>query len=278
MNNSIIVEVGELLDEVRSQNPLVHHITNYVTVNDCANITLAIGASPIMADDIGEAASITSISSSFVINIGTLNTRTIESMIASGKKANELNIPVIFDPVGAGVSELRNQTVAAILDQVTISVLRGNISEIGYINGSETTIKGVDASESDRQAGSQNGIAIAKNIANQLNCVVVITGETDIVTDGNRVFTINNGHSMLANVTGTGCMSASLIGAFCGATTTADYLPAAIGGTLSMGLAGEISYEKVGHTGSGSFHIGIIDAISKLDAMTMMDRADVSEA
>ena len=233
MNNEIVIKVGKLLNEVRNKKPLVHNITNYVTVNDCANILLAIGASPIMADDIKEAADITKISSALVINIGTLNERTIESMIASGKKANELNIPVVFDPVGAGASEFRNETTKRILEEVKISVLRGNMSEIKFISGLESTTKGVDASESDMKSGNDEGINVAKNLANKLNCTVAITGATDIVSDGKRVAILENGTKMLANVTGTGCMTTALVGAFCGAGS--DYFIGAIAGITVYG-------------------------------------------
>lgn len=149
MNIDIAQKVVELLNRLKNKKPLIHNITNYVTVNDCANILLAIGASPIMADDLKESADITSIASALVINIGTLNERTIESMIASGKKANELNIPVVLDPVGAGASSFRNETTKRILEEIKISVLRGNMSEIKFIAGLESETKGVDASESD---------------------------------------------------------------------------------------------------------------------------------
>lgn len=222
MSNEISIKIGSLLNEVRNKKPLVHNITNYVTVNDCANILLAIGASPIMADDIKEAADITKISSALVINIGTLNERTIESMIASGKKANELNIPVVFDPVGAGASEFRNSTTKRLLEEVKISVLRGNMSEIKFISGLGSTTKGVDASENDARTGNDEGIDVAKNLAKKLQCTVAITGATDIISDGERVVILENGTKMLSNVTGTGCMTTALIGAFCGAGS--DYL------------------------------------------------------
>lgn len=273
MNNEIIIEVGNLLDEVRNKKPLVHNITNYVTVNDCANILLAIGASPIMADDIKEAADITKISSALVINIGTLNERTIESMIASGKKANELNIPVVFDPVGAGASDFRNETTKRILEEVKVSVLRGNMSEIKFISGLASTTKGVDASENDANTGNDEGINVAKNLANRLNCTVAITGATDIVSDGKRVALLENGTKMLSNVTGTGCMTTSLVGAFCGAGS--DYFIAAISGITSMGISGEIAFEKVGQIGTGSFHIGIIDAISNLNSEVVKNTAKI---
>ncbi|OOM11772.1 hydroxyethylthiazole kinase [Clostridium saccharobutylicum] len=267
MNNKMVFEVEKLLNEVKNKKPLVHNITNYVTVNDCANILLALGASPIMADDIKEAADITKISSALVINIGTLNERTIESMILAGRKANELNIPVVFDPVGAGASEFRNATTKKILEEVKISVLRGNMSEVKFISGLKSTTKGVDASESDVKICNDEGIKVARNLANKLNCTVAITGVTDIVSDGERVAILKNGTKMLSNVTGTGCMTSALVGGFCGAGS--DYFIAAISGITSMGIAGEIAFEKAGKIGTGSFHIAIIDAISNLDSETI---------
>ncbi len=262
MSNEISIKIGSLLNEVRNKKPLVHNITNYVTVNDCANILLAIGASPIMADDIKEAADITKISSALVINIGTLNERTIESMIASGKKANELNIPVVFDPVGAGASEFRNSTTKRLLEEVKISVLRGNMSEIKFISGLGSTTKGVDASENDARTGNDEGVEVAKSLAKKLQCTVAVTGVTDIISDGERVVILENGTKMLSNVTGTGCMTTALIGAFCGAGS--DYFIGAVSGIISMGISGEIALDKAGKIGTGSFHIAIIDAISNL--------------
>ncbi|NOW06250.1 hydroxyethylthiazole kinase [Clostridium beijerinckii] len=272
MSNGISIKIGSLLNEVRNKKPLVHNITNYVTVNDCANILLAIGASPIMADDIKEAADITKISSALVINIGTLNERTIESMIASGKKANELNIPVVFDPVGAGASDFRNSTTKRLLEEVKISVLRGNMSEIKFISGLGSTTKGVDASENDARTGNDEGVDVAKSLAKKLQCTVAITGATDIISDGERVVILENGTKMLSNVTGTGCMTTALIGAFCGAGS--DYFIGAVSGIISMGISGEIALDKAGKIGTGSFHIAIIDAISNLtsDSIEKMNK------
>lgn len=270
--NTITKKTAALVTELRNKVPLVHNITNYVTVNDCANAVLAIGASPIMAEDMEETQDITSISSALVINIGTLNKRTIDSMIASGKKANELGIPVILDPVGAGASKLRNDTTEAILQQVKLAVLRGNMSEISFVAGLEVSTKGVDASEADAK---NDGVTIAKKVANQFNCIVAITGAIDIISDGKRVVTIENGHKMLSKVTGTGCMTTALTGAFAGATE--DYYTAAVAGVASMGIAGEIAYEKAGNLGAGSFHTAIIDAISQLDAGTIEKRAKFNE-
>ena len=273
MKNEIVIKIEKLLEEVRNNKPLVHNITNYVTVNDCANILLALGASPIMADDIKEAADITKISSALVINIGTLNERTIESMIVSGKKANELNIPVVLDPVGAGASEFRNETTKRIIEEVKISVLRGNMSEIKFISGLESTTKGVDASERDMQNGNDEGVQVAENLANKLKCTVAITGATDIISDGERVAILENGNKMLSNVTGTGCMTSALVGGFCGAGS--DYFIGAISGIMSMGIAGEIAFEKAGQIGTGSFHIAIIDAISNLNSKIIKNMAKI---
>jgi len=275
MGNELINQIAQALEALRSKKPLVHHITNYVTVNDCANIVLAIGASPIMADDIDEVEAITSISSALVLNIGTLNRRTVESMLAAGRKANALNIPVVFDPVGAGASELRNKTTERILKEVKINVLRGNMSEIRFVAGLDTNTKGVDVSDIDLQGGLEAGRFIAESVAKELGCVAAITGVTDILSDGRRTVWIENGTNLLSNVTGTGCMCTSLVGSFCGAGN--DFLIAAAGGILSMGIAGEIAAENAGAKGNGSFHMAIIDAISKMNAGTLTGRARIYE-
>ena len=266
--NSITKNVVSLMSELRDKVPLVHNITNYVTVNDVANALLAIGASPIMADDIDEAADITAISSALVINIGTLNKRTITSMIESGKKANALGIPVIFDPVGAGASRLRNDTTKEILNQVKITILRGNLSEVSFVAGLEVSTKGVDSSETDEK---NDNVAVARSVAKKLNCVVAITGAVDVISDGERVVKISNGHKMLSKVTGTGCMTTALVGAFAGAGK--DYFTAAAAGVASMGIAGEIAFENARNLGTGSFHIAIIDALSQLGSGMMAERA-----
>ncbi len=277
MKQKIVEQIGKMLKQVHDGNPLVHHITNYVTVNDCANIVLAIGASPIMADDMDEVEEIVSISSSLVLNIGTLNRRTIKSMIASGKKANQLGIPVIFDPVGAGASHLRNKTTQDILDAVKISVLRGNMSEIRFAAGLKADTKGVEVSAADQKIGLGEAKDIAENLASRLDCIVAITGATDIISDGKCTICIENGTKHLSNVTGTGCMCSSLVGAFCGVAKSSDFLIAATAGVLVTGLCGELAYEKAGTMGYGSFRTAIIDAVSKLDEKTLAERAKLYE-
>lgn len=277
MNIEIAQKVVRLLNRLKNKKPLIHNITNYVTVNDCANILLAIGASPIMADDLKESADITSIASALVINIGTLNERTIESMIASGKRANELNIPVVLDPVGAGASSFRNETTKRILEEIKISVLRGNMSEIKFIAGLECETKGVDASESDLKSDSDEGIIVAKSLAKRFNCTVAITGVYDIVSDGEKSLTIENGTKMLSNVTGTGCMTTALVGGYLGACETKeDLFIAAVSGIVSMGICGEIAEERAGNIGLGSFHMAIIDAVSNLDEDILLNRNKIN--
>ncbi len=275
MTNNLTSDIAGLLDEVRRKRPLVHHITNYVTVNDCANIVLAIGASPIMADDIEEVSEITAISSALVLNIGTLNERTVASMLKAGKTANEKNIPVVLDPVGAGASGLRNRATAELIGELKLSVLRGNMSEIRFIAGLTSSTKGVDASQEDMESGLKAGIDTARELAERLGCVVAITGKTDIVSDKKRTVTIENGHQMLSNVTGTGCMATSLVGACCGAAE--DNLLAAVSGIASMGIAGELAFNAAGLRGNSSFRTAIIDSIGNLNGDTIIRMARIYE-
>jgi hydroxyethylthiazole kinase len=266
----------DLLNTVRENKPLVHHITNYVTVNDCANITLAIGASPVMADAIEEAADISAIAQALVLNMGTLNARTVASMVAAGKSANAKGIPVVFDPVGAGASSFRNETAALIIKEIKLSVIRGNISEIRFVAGLGSQTKGVDAGESDL-AGAGNAGQTAKELAQKLGCVVVVSGAVDTVSDGKKIILVENGHPMLGNLTGTGCMCSSLIGSFCGAAPN-QLLYASAAAMMSMGIAGELAFENAGQKGNGSFRAALHDAISRLDGPTFEKQAKYHEA
>lgn len=272
-------KVAELLYSLKQKNPLVHHITNYVTVNDCANITLAIGASPVMADDIEEVGDMVSLASSLVINIGTLNSRTVEAMIAAGKKANELNIPVILDPVGAGATPYRTKIANKIVDEIKLAAIRGNISEIKTLYGLKSETKGVDASEaiSEDNDGFLEAKNIAKDFAKRLNTVVAITGAIDIITDGNTLYSVENGHRMMSKVTGTGCMCSSLIGSYLGAGE--DKLLATLAGVVTMGIAGEIAYEKLNkeHEGTGMLKLNIIDAIYNLSEEIILKKGKINE-
>lgn len=273
------LKVIDLLAKLREEKPLVHHITNYVTVNDCANITLAIGASPVMADDINEVEEMVSMASSLVLNIGTLNERTIHSMLAAGKKANDLNIPIVLDPVGVGATSYRTGTAKRLIKELNISVIKGNISEISTLYGMDARTKGVDAEESGDVSENdiQSKIEIAKKLASNLNCVIAITGAIDIITDGIKVYTVENGDAIMSRITGTGCMCASLIGSFCAVSSNA--LEGALAGVLSMGIVGEIAKEKIGisHKGTGSLKVEIMDGIYNLNKDIITKRGKVYE-
>ena len=252
----------EKSENVRKLSPVVHNITNYVTVNDCANILLACGASPIMADEPLEAADITSICSGLNINIGTLNERTIKSMFISGKKANELNIPVLLDPVGAGASALRTDTAVKLLSEVKFSVIRGNASEIKTLAGESANTKGVDAGETD--AINDDMVETAKKFALKTGAVVAVTGKTDIVTDGTKTFLINNGNKMMSSITGTGCQLSALMTAFAAANKD-DILTACAAAVCTMGLCGEKGAGRMTSLdGNFSYRNYIIDAVYNL--------------
>lgn len=250
----MVEELKKVFEALTSKRALIHHITNYVTVNDCANVVLAIGASPIMADEITEVEEMVGICDALVLNIGTANERTIASMLKAGVKANEKGIPVVLDPVGVGATTFRRKSVEQLMEAISFSVIRGNMAEIKTIAGLEAKSSGVDSLEAEND-GSKIAIALAKKMA----CVIAITGKTDIVSDGKRCFELNNGVSALTSVTGTGCMSTSLIGSFLGASRNA--LPSAIAGISTMAIAGELADKK---QGMGSFHQGLIDVISHM--------------
>jgi hydroxyethylthiazole kinase len=267
---------ADLLQNVRAVKPLVHHITNYVTVNDCANVTLAIGGSPVMADEMADALDIVSLASAVVLNMGTLNERTIPVMLAAGKAANAKGIPVVFDPVGAGASKLRNETAAKLLSGVKLAAVRGNVSEIRFIAGLQSRTKGVDASDADI-AGADDAKQAAKSLAGRTGSVVAITGATDVITNGEKTVSVSNGVAMLGSLTGTGCMCSSLIGCYLGANPGKP-LESVAAALLSMGIAGEIAYERAGHLGNGSFRAALHDAVSRLDASTLDKLAKYDEA
>lgn len=252
-----------ILENVRKNCPLVHNITNYVTVNDCANIILACGASPIMADDENEVEEITTICGGLNINIGTLNKRTIASMLKAGKKANELNHPVVLDPVGAGASALRTETATKLLEEVKFSVIRGNISEIKTLALGSGTTKGVDADVADKvtEENLDEIIAFAKAFSAKTGAVIAITGAIDIVADADKAYCIRNGHPMMSSITGTGCQLSAMTTAFVTANQD-NPLEAAAAAVSAMGYAGEVAHTRLSEMdGNSSYRNYIIDAI-----------------
>lgn len=264
--------IANNLTRLKEKKPLVHHITNYVTVNDCANMTLAIGASPVMAEDIDEVEEMVSFASALVINMGTLNSRTIPSMLAAGKKARQKGIPIIFDPVGVGATRLRTETADKIIHEVCPAVIRGNMSEIKIIAGLAESIKGVDS-----VASIEDGQEVAQELSRKLNCIVAITGKEDIIAQGDKVLRIHNGHSLLAQVTGTGCMATSLIGCFCGAAE--DWFTGAAAGIMTMGLAGEFAQQSLQpNEGIGTFRTRLFDAVSMMTKESFSKYGKISKS
>ena len=254
---------GMFLENVRKQRPLIHNITNYVTANDCANVVIACGASPIMADDAEEVAEITATCSGLNINIGTLNSRTVASMHIAAKRANELGHPVVLDPVGAGASKLRTATALQLLEEVRFTVIRGNISEIKTLASGGGATKGVDADVADEvtEENLNDAIAFAKAFAKKTGAVIAITGAIDIVADSEKAYCIRNGHPMMSAVTGTGCQLSAMTAAFVAANPEHP-LEAAAAAVAAMGCAGEVAYHRLTEMdGNASYRTYIIDAI-----------------
>lgn len=259
--------IVKAMENVRKSCPLIHNITNYVTVNDCANILLACGASPIMADDINEVEEITSICGGLNINIGTLNKDTIPAMILAGKKANALDHPVLLDPVGVGASILRMQTAQQLLKEVDFTVIRGNISEIKILFHCNGNTKGVDADLADivTEENLSDIINFAKQCAKKTGAVIVITGAIDIVATKDKACIIRNGHPMMTKVTGTGCMLSAMTTAYVVANR-ANIFTATVSSVCAMGICGEIAYNRLdSKDGNSSYRNYIIDAVSNID-------------
>ena len=268
--------IEKTLENLRLKGALVHNITNYVTVNDCANILIACGAAPIMADDAGEVEEITSICSALNINIGTLNERTIEAMFLAGKRANALGHPVLLDPVGAGASKLRTETALRLLQEVKFAVIRGNISEIKTLALGVGSTKGVDADVADAVTEDtlDNAVALAKSFSKKTGAVIAITGAIDIVADENQAYCIRNGHPMMSKITGTGCQLSAMTTAFIAANPD-HKLEATAGAVCAMGLCGEKAYGRMGALdGNASYRNYIIDAVYNLGTEQLKEGAN----
>lgn len=256
----------EMLENVRKKSPLIHNITNYVTVNDCANILLACGASPIMADDENEVEEITTICGGLNINIGTLNQRTIPAMQKAGVKANELGHPILLDPVGVGASTLRTKTAQELMKYINFTVIRGNISEIKTLARGTGTTRGVDADISDSvtQENLSQTVAFAKAFSKKTGAIIAITGAIDIVADESRAYCIFNGHPMMSSITGTGCQLSALTTAFVTANQETP-LEAVVAAVCTMGICGEKAYERLSEQdGNATYRNYIIDAVYHL--------------
>lgn len=255
--------LGKYLEQVRTSSPLIHNITNYVTVNDVANVLLACGGSPIMSDEPADIIDITTICNGLNINIGTLNVRTIEAMYAAGQKANKLNHAVLLDPVGAGASKLRTGTAMGLIEKIHFDVIRGNISEIKTLALGNGTTKGVDADVADAvtEENLDQAVVFVKSYASQSGCVIAITGAIDLISDGKVCYVVRNGRPEMGRITGTGCQLSGMMTAFLAANPK-EKCAAAAAAVCTMGLAGEIAYGYMQPgDGNATYRNRIIDAI-----------------
>lgn len=251
-----------VLKKVRERKPLVQCITNFVTVNDCANILLASGASPTMSMDIREVEESVEGVQALVCNLGAIEH--LDSMILAGKRANKLQIPVVLDPVAAGRTRLRRESSAKLLKEVRFSVIRGNASEIrGLVHGSSCG-SGVDVSDLDviSMENISNSVELIQKLSQRTKSVIAVSGAMDVISDGNQTMLLHNGCSMMARITGSGCMLTTLIGAFCGAVLEEPFL-AACSAMAVMGIAGEMAEQKrlENGTGNATFRTDLIDAV-----------------
>lgn len=279
---SLLNNINETLSQIKEKNPLTHCITNSVTINDCANAVLAIGGSPFMAEDAEELKEVVTIADALVINIGKLSKEQINSMNVSAKVANETDTPIILDPVGVGVTELRNKTTMDLINNYNMAAIRGNITEIksiaklvGVIDENNTA-KGVDVNIDDiitEENLSANG-EIIRELAEKLDTTILASGPIDILSDGKTTIAIDNGDDMMPLITGSGCMLSSIVGSCVGGSTPLEGSLVAI---LAMNLAGEKARAKVDEKdeGTGSFRAYLIDYLYKTDAESLINESNI---
>lgn len=263
--------LGACLDAVRASVPLVHNITNYVTVNDVANVLLACGGSPIMSDEPEDVEDITALCGGLNLNIGTLNQRSIEAMHRAGKQAAALGHPILLDPVGAGASALRTNTALSLMHELPLTVIRGNISEIKTLALGSGKTRGVDADVADAVSDGNLDAAVAfvKDFARRSHAIVAVTGAIDLVSDGQRCFVIRNGRPEMGKITGTGCQLSGMMTAFVAANPDRR-LEAAAAAVCAMGLAGEIGWSRMAQgDGNSTYRNRIIDAIYNMDGAAL---------
>lgn len=266
----LIEDLCEAIVNLRDKKPLIEQVTNYVTINDCANVTLAIGASPVMGDGFEEVDQMTMISDALVINYGVINGASLKTMIKAGKTANKHNIGIVLDPVGVGATQFRNEAIVDLLTQVHPRIIKGNASEIMSLSGMNTQSKGVDSS-----ADSLEAIDAALKVARDHRCVCAVTGRIDIITDGRYIVKIYNESDLLSYITGTGCMITSLAASFLGGG--ASPLVSAVGGILAMSIAGEEAAirENEENNGIASYREDVMNNIYKFNQYSIRDLANI---
>ncbi|MBO8183015.1 MAG: hydroxyethylthiazole kinase [Archaeoglobus sp.] len=254
----LMKHLGRDFDKIREKRPLIHHITNYVAMNDSANATLAIGASPIMAHAHDEVEELVSTASALLINIGTLDNYWFKSMLLAVGAAKK--IPILLDPVGAGASKLRTEVALQLLNY-NISVVKGNYGEILSLSGDKSAIKGVDSLVSSFEKVSD----AVKDLSANYKTIAVATGEVDVISDGKKVYLIKNGTDKFERITASGCMLGSVIASFL--AVQKNPLIAAIEGVAVYTIAGELAEEQ-----TGSFKVALLDSLAKIDAKTVGER------
>ena len=256
------------IQSVKQQSPLVHNITNYVVMNNTANALLAIGASPIMAHAKSEVCDMVSIANALVINIGTLDEYWVEAMLQAAEKAHDLNKPWVLDPVGAGATAFRDDTLQKLL-QFKPAVVRGNASEIiALAKANKTATKGVDSTVESNEA-----IASARFLSKQYDTVVCISGATDIITNNQQTISIENGHPLMTKVTGLGCSASALIGAFVGIVE--DKMEATAAAMTLLGIAGELAEKQ--SQGPGSLQLNLIDKLYNITEEEFTNHIKISK-
>lgn len=258
---------ARILDLVRERNPLVHQITNYVTVNDCANMTICFGASPVMSHAPEDVVDMVKIASALVLNIGTLDEKQIEGMLSAANEAKICGIPIILDPVGAGATRYRTQTAERFMNEFPIAVVKGNAGEIGTLAGVLASVRGVD---SENISGDPK--EVTRRYAKEYGCTIVMSGAEDIVSDGKRVVGISNGVPIMGKISGTGCMASAICGA---CTAVSNPIDGCIAAMTALGIAGEeaAKFSK----GPGSFKPAFFDAVASLTHEQFIKAARIFE-
>ena len=251
------------LNLIREKSPLIHNITNYVVMNNTANALLSIGASPVMAHAVDEVAEMVNIASALVINIGTLDAEWVKAMLIAGEAAKVKKVPIIFDPVGAGATLYRTRVCRQILEECKPSIIRGNASEIMALVNSNVKTKGVDSTSS-----SDSALDSAKTLADETGAVVVISGQTDYITNGQITEMVSNGNTLMSWVTGMGCTATSIVAAF--AAINPNMLEAATHGMAIMGISGELAAAK--SQGNGSMQVHFLDELFNLNENTLRNK------
>jgi hydroxyethylthiazole kinase len=272
----------DALERVRAQAPVVHNITNYVVMNTTANALLAVGASPVMAHSVREVEDMVGIAGALVLNIGTLSDAWIEAMVLAGRAARRRGIPIVLDPVGAGATAYRTATARLLLAEVSPTIVRGNASEIRALRpglGADAATRGVDSVHGTEDAAS---LAAARALSEAHQCVVSVSGATDVIVAGAKVARVRNGVPLMTRVTGMGCTASALTGAFAAVAASpasspaSSYFLAATQAMAVLGVSGELAAERA--TGPGSFQISILDALATLDPTELERRARVDGA